>query len=66
MRTVARNVSLLTPVLMEAINAEAVAAGHRLAGYKEGSGLQARCDSFVVETDAEYPTDVQLLWDAVR
>ena len=24
------------------------------------------CDSFVVETDVHYPTDVSLLWDAMR
>ena len=28
--------------------------------------LRGRCDSFVVETDVHYPTDVSLLWDAVR
>ena len=28
--------------------------------------LRARCDSFVVETDVHYPTDVSLLWDALR
>jgi hypothetical protein len=25
-----------------------------------------RCDSFVVETDVHYPTDINLLFDAVR
>jgi len=28
--------------------------------------LDGRCDSFVVETDVHYPTDINLLWDAVR
>ena len=28
--------------------------------------MRGRCDSFVVETDVHYPTDVSLLWDAVR
>lgn len=28
--------------------------------------LKGRCDSFVVETDVEYPTDIRLLFDAVR
>ena len=31
-----------------------------------GEPLRGRCDSFVVETDVHYPTDVNLLWDAVR
>ena len=30
------------------------------------SPLRGRCDSFVVETDVHYPTDVNLLWDAMR
>jgi len=28
--------------------------------------LRARCDSFVVETDVHYPTDINLLFDAIR
>lgn len=28
--------------------------------------LKGRCDSFVVETHVEYPTDIGLLWDAMR
>jgi hypothetical protein len=28
--------------------------------------LKGRCDSFVVETDVHYPTDITLLWDAMR
>ena len=29
-------------------------------------GLAVRCDSFVVETDVDYPTDINLLFDAMR
>ena len=28
--------------------------------------MKGRCDSFVVETDVHYPTDITLLWDALR
>ena len=28
--------------------------------------MKGRCDSFVVETDVHYPTDITLLWDAMR
>ncbi len=38
-------------------------AGHQLK--KKGS-LAARCDSFVVETNVHYPTDINLLLDAMR
>jgi hypothetical protein len=28
--------------------------------------LKGRCDSFVLETDVHFPTDINLLWDAIR
>lgn len=28
--------------------------------------MRARCDSYVLETDVHFPTDLNLLWDAVR
>ena len=28
--------------------------------------LKGRCDSFVVETNVEYPTDTRLLFDVIR
>ena len=28
--------------------------------------MSGRCDSFVVETEVHYPTDITLLWDALR
>ena len=33
---------------------------------KEGEALRGRCDSFVVETNVHYPTDINLLYDAMR
>ncbi len=65
-RTVNRNLKLLTPDLLAEINQLVVREGHALAGYKEGDPLKARCDSFVVETNVHYPTDVSLLRDALR
>ena len=65
-RTLTRNVSLLTPELLASVNHLVVAAGHALAGHNPGATLQARADSFVVETHVHYPTDVSLLWDALR
>ena len=41
-------------------------SGHAVARKKPGEPLRGRCDSFVVETDVHYPTDVTLLWDAMR
>ena len=65
-RTIARNVDLLSPQLLRDVNKIMVDSGHALAGHEEGHPLQGRCDSFVVETDVHYPTDVNLLWDALR
>ena len=61
-----RNVALLTPELLGEVNRLVVEAGHELAGHDGAGQLQARCDSVVVETDVHYPTDVSLLWDALR
>ena len=65
-RTIQRNVDLLTPDLLQKVNKIMVDEGHALAGHEEGRELQGRCDSFVVETDVHYPTDVNLMWDALR
>ena len=43
-----------------------VGAGHDLLKKKAGAALRGRCDSFVVETDVHYPTDSNLLYDAMR
>ena len=34
--------------------------------HDSSKALRARCDSFVVETNVHYPTDINLLFDAVR
>ena len=60
------NVSKLTPAILSEINQVVVEAGHELVKKKSGETLKGRCDSFVVETDVHYPTDSNLLWDAMR
>ena len=40
--------------------------GEWASGGGTGEPLRGRCDSFVVETNVHYPTDVGLLWDAMR
>jgi transposase, IS5 family len=66
LQTLRDNVSLLTPEALEKINAIVVESGHRLLGKKKDDCLMGRCDSFVVETDVHYPTDINLLFDAIR
>ena len=65
-QTLQDNVSLLTPELLDEINQLVVNAGHALVKKKDGEALRGRCDSFVVETDVHYPTDINLLLDAMR
>ncbi len=71
-QTLRDNLQLFTPDILDRINQAVVKAGHVLVKKKPNGGpidlepLHARCDSFVVETHVHYPTDINLLWDAVR
>ena len=66
LQTVKDNVNLLSPQLLSKINQLLVQEGQKVAGKKPGETLRGRCDSFVVATDVHYPTDTNLLWDAMR
>ena len=66
LQTLQDNVRLLTPEVLSEINQIVVRAGHKLLKKKETAKLAARCDSFVVKTDVHFPTDISLLFDAVR
>jgi IS5 family transposase len=66
LQTIKDNVSLLTPELLDEINQIIVKAGHVLIKKKESDPLRGRCDSFVVETNVHFPTDINLLFDAMR
>jgi hypothetical protein len=63
LQTLKDNVQLFTPEILDRINQVVVRAGHQL---KKKDILAARCDSFVVETNVHYPTDINLLLDALR
>lgn len=63
LQTLKDNVQLFTPEILDEINQVVVKAGHQL---KKKESLAARCDSFVVETNVHYPTDINLLLDAMR
>ena len=65
--TLKDNVSLLSAELLVKINEIIVNGGHELAQKKSVKpALHGRCDSFVVETNVHYPTDTNLLLDAMR
>ena len=66
LQTLKENVRLFTPEILDRINQVVVHAGHQLVKKNADERLDIRCDSFVVETDVHYPTDINLLLDAVR
>jgi transposase, IS5 family len=66
LQTIKDNLRLFSPELLDRINREVVAAGHQLVKKSPDAPLRVRADSFVVETDVHFPTDINLLWDAMR
>lgn len=66
LQTIKDNVRLMTPQLLDKINQVIVKSGHGLLKKKGNEALRGRCDSFVVETNVHYPTDINLLYDAMR
>ncbi len=61
------NLQLFTPEILARINQAVVEAGYALLGKKNTPvPVAGRCDSFVVETDVHFPTDISLLYDAMR
>ena len=66
LQTIRDNVSLLTPEILDEISQVAVAVGQDLAMRNKDDGIKGSCDSFVVETDVHYPTDSNVLYDAMR
>jgi IS5 family transposase len=65
LQTIKDNVRLLSVDVLDEINRVIVTSGRSLLPHG-GSGIEARCDSFVVETNVHYPTDANLLYDAMR
>jgi len=66
LQTLKDNISLFTPDILKRINQIVVEAGHELVKGKKDLVLNGRCDSFVVKTNVHYPTDTNLLFDAMK
>jgi IS5 family transposase len=60
------HLTLTVPEVLDRINQMVLQHGLQLIGKKKDEWLRANCDSFVVETDVHYPTDINLLFDAMR
>jgi len=67
LQTLKDNISKFTPDVLDKINQVIVNYGHTV--FKKSDiplKLNASADSFVVETNVHFPTDISLLWDANR
>ena len=68
-QTLRDNVALLDEELLQQINARIAAAGREVFAKKDGApvaALEIKVDTYVLETDVHFPTDLNLLWDAGR
>jgi len=65
-QTILDNVSLVDEALLYDINLLVVNAGHKLVKKKEDELLKLKTDSYVLETNVHFPTDLNLLWDSLR
>lgn len=65
-QTILDNVSLLDESLLAEVNQLVVEAGHSLLKKKEEEFLRLKTDSYVLETNIHFPTDLNLLWDSAR
>lgn len=68
-QTLRDNVALLDDALLRDINARIAAAGREVFAKKGGApvaALEVKVDTYVLETDVHFPTDLNLLWDAGR
>jgi len=66
LQTIRDNIVLLTPAILDEINQIVIKTGHSIISPDKDPQLRGSCDTFVVETDVHYPTDTNLLFDAIR
>ncbi len=68
-QTLRDNVALVDEELLHQINARIAAAGREVFAKKADApvaALEVKVDTYVLETDVHFPTDLNLLWDAGR
>ena len=66
-QTIIDNVSLIDEDLLHQINQIVVEHGQNLFKKKgEEKVLKLKTDSYALETDVHFPTDLNLLWDSIR
>ncbi len=66
LNTLKDNVRLFTPEILDKVNEIVVKEGHSIVKKNGEEILKGRCDSFAFESNVHYPTDINLLLDAMR
>ena len=66
LQTIKDNVHLLTTEIIDEINLLVVEIGHSLVKKKEDEKLKIKVDTYVLESNVHFPTDLNLLWDSIR
>jgi IS5 family transposase len=66
LQTLKDNIKLFTPEIMDRVSAEVIRAGYQLLDLDIHLLIRGRCDSFVLKTNVHFPTDISLLFDAIR
>jgi hypothetical protein len=65
-KTLSENVCHVDEALLAEINAIVVKAGRSVFKKKDDEPLRVKSDTYVLETNVHFPTDLNLLWDACR
>lgn len=64
-QTIVDNVSLIDEDMLAEINQIVARHGHQLLKKKD-EGANLKSDTYVLETNVHFPTDLNLLWDSLR
>jgi len=65
-KTLSENVCHVDEALLAELNAIVVQAGRAVFKKKDDEPIHAKSDTYVLETNVHFPTDLNLLWDACR
>ena len=63
--TIRENASLLDDSTIDKINTLVVKSGHQIVKKKEEK-LEVKVDTYVIESNVHFPSDISLLWDSAR
>lgn len=66
LQTIKDNVKLLSKELVDEINSLVIDTGHSLVKKKEDQKLKISVDTYALESNVHFPTDLNLLWDSIR